>query len=89
MQIAINNSNHIFLLPPKKSNRSWGRWESTKCTHWLSYIDPYFSAPAMLFLKLHMLTTIVAVQVAALFRDRRVPYWPIEVLRMAASSSQR
>lgn len=35
--------------------------------------------------RLHLVAMIVAVQLAALFVDRAVPYWPIEVSRMAAS----
>ena len=38
--------------------------------------------PAVRF---HLFATVVCVQVAALLVDRRVPYWPIEVSRTAAS----
>lgn len=39
----------------------------------------------MFHVKLHLFLTVVCVQVAALFVDRNVPYWPIEISRMAAS----
>ena len=39
----------------------------------------------MLLVKLHLLATVAAVMYAALFIDKRLPYWPIEISRMAAS----
>ena len=39
----------------------------------------------MFFVKIHILVTVIYTMYAAVFIDRRVPYWPIEISRMAAS----